>query len=114
MIRTYLEAIGKRNQESWQRWNEREPRFAHMDAAVTRLKAYCEQRLLESSSNENVAYDYLRQMLFGVEWDPEHYFQVTVSLSWQERHSILPEITIACQDAWRALRGEVGKFLHDE
>jgi len=102
-LHTYLEAIGKRNQEQWQRLSEREPTFARMDAAVARLKAYCEERMLESS-DESMAYGSLRCMLFGVEWDPEHYFQVTVSLCWQQR--AFAEMTAACKDAWRVLRGE--------
>lgn len=105
-IRTYLEAIGKRNQESMRRLCVREPRFAQMEAAVARLKVYCEQRSRESTSSESAAYGYLRLMLFGVEWDPSHYFQVTVSLSWQEQHSTLPELTAACQNAW--------SILHDD
>ena len=104
-MRIYLEAIGKRNQEQWQRLSEREPAFARMDEAVARLKAYCEERMLEASS-ENTAYGSLRCMLFGVEWDPEHYFQVTISLSWQQQHSTFAEMADACKDAWRVLRGE--------
>lgn len=104
-IRTYLEAIGKRNQELWQRLSEREPAFARMDAAVARLKAYCEKRVQEPS-NDNIVYASLYCMLFGVEWDPEHYFQVTISLSWQQQHSTLVGMTAACEDAWLILHGE--------
>ena len=104
-IRNYLETIGKRNQEHWQRLSDREPAFAQMDADVARLKTYCEKRMRERS-DDSFAYGSLRFMLFGVEWDPEHYFQVTVSLLWQQQHSTLAEVTAACKDAWRILHGE--------
>jgi len=105
VIRDYLEAIGKRNQESWQRWNERWSNFARMDEDVARLKSYCESRAMESPL-ENAAYGYLRCMIFGVEWDPSHHFQVTISLKWQWQHSKLTSLTAACEDAWQVLRGE--------
>jgi hypothetical protein len=104
-IRTYLDTIGKRNQEQWQRLSEREPVFAQADAAVARLKTYCEKRMREPS-DDSFAYGSLHCMLFGVEWDPEHYLQVTVSLCWQQQHSTLAEITTASEDAWHVLRGE--------
>ncbi len=105
VIRQYLEAIGRRNQEQWQRLCEREPAFARMNAAVVRLKSYCESRALESPL-ENAAYGYLRRMIFGVEWDPSYYFQVTISLGWQQQHSTLATLTAACKDAWRVLSDE--------
>ena len=76
-----------------------------MDAVVARVKSYCESRALESPI-ENVAYGYLRCMIFGVEWDPSYYFQVAISLNWQQKHSTLANLTAACKDAWRVLRGE--------
>ncbi len=105
VIRDYLEAIGKRNQEQWWRLCEREPTFARMDADVARLKSHCESRVLESST-ENAAYSYLRCMIFGVEWDPFYYFQVTISLNWQQQHSTLSNLTAACKDVWEVLHGE--------
>ncbi len=105
VIRNYLEAIGKRNQESWQKRSELWSNFARMDEDVARLKLYCESRVLEAPL-ENAAYGYLRRMIFGVEWDAAHYFQVTVSLTWQQQHSQLASLTAACEDAWRILRDE--------
>ena len=107
VIRDYLETLGRRNQEHWWRLCEREPRFALMDAAVARLKSYCESCALESPF-EKAAYLYLRRMIFGVEWDPSYYFQVTISLTWQQQHSTLASLTAACEDAWRVLREEEG------
>ena len=102
VIRDYLEVLGRRNQEHWRRLCEREPRFAWMDAAVARLKSYCESRALECPL-ENAAYGYLRRMIFGVEWDPAYYFQVIISLNWQQQHSALAPLTAACEDALRVL-----------
>ncbi|GLV61193.1 hypothetical protein KDH_80090 [Dictyobacter sp. S3.2.2.5] len=106
-IRSYLEAIGQRNQEHWQRLCAREPAFARMDVAVTRLKTYCEARMLEGPIDDSgLSYGSLRCQLFGVPWDPEHYFQVTVSLTWQQQHSTSAAMRAACEDAWRVLRDE--------
>lgn len=105
VIRDYLEAIGRRNQEHWRRLCEREAAFARMDEAVARLKSYCESHALESPI-ENAAYGYLRGMIFGVEWDPSYYFQVLISLNWQKQYSTFAPLTAACEDALRVLHEE--------
>ena len=37
--------------------------------------------------------------LFGVEWDPAYYFQMLVSLHWQQVHARNQWVTAACQNA---------------
>jgi hypothetical protein len=84
IIRTYLQAQGKRNQDNWRRLCTREPVFARMDEKKIRLKVYCEERAREAPV-ENAAYGYLRRMIFGIEWDSADYHQVVVSLHWQKQ-----------------------------
>ncbi len=43
-------------------------------------------------------YGFLRVMLFGVEWDPAYYYQVTVSLAWHHSSSTDPRMKAACED----------------
>ena len=92
----------------WQRtldFFEQKSVYCRMDEDVARLKAYCELRAIESPL-ENAAYAYLRCMIFGVEWDPSHHFQIAVSLKWQWEHSKVASLTAACENAWQVFHGE--------
>lgn len=99
-IRDHLEAIGKRNQDWYQTLCEREPIFARMDAAVKRLKGYCEQRAFDDPI-ENAPYRYVRRMIFGIEWDPARYYHVASSLMWHQMYSQF--LGNAVEDARRVL-----------
>lgn len=104
VIRTYLEAIGQRNQEHWRRTCAREPAFAEMHEKRQQLRAFCFQRAREASK-ESTRYGFLHLcvMLFGVEWDPTHYFPILTSLAWHKLHTPLPEVRAACEDVEHVL-----------
>ncbi len=104
-IREYLEVIGHQHQESLHRLYEREPVFLRLHEATLHLKQYCEERAQQIQTEESTAYGYLRQMIFGVEWDPAHHFQMLTSLIWQQQHSTLPILAAACEDARNVLSG---------
>ena len=72
---------------------------------TTQIKQHCEQHAI-AFTNVSTSYAYLRCMLFGVEWDPADYFQVLVSFLWQQEHSSVALLTLACEDAQRILCGE--------
>jgi len=95
-IRGYLEEIGRVRQQSWRDLCARELSFAAMDRKTTWLKAYCEQQA-HSHKTLWAHYGFLRMMLFGVEWDPAYYYQITMSLAYHSS-STDPSMQAVCDD----------------
>ena len=112
-VRSYLEEIGRRHQESLNKLWERVPKLAHDQLAAQALKRYCEQRARETDDPCAAPYARLCQRIFGVPWDPAYAFQVLESLRWQQAHASDRLDAEASKDALRFFTAELAQDRAD-